>query len=484
MLFNSFQYLLFLPIVVLLYFATPIRVRWVVLLTASYFFYMCWNVKYALLIFLSTVITYLSGILIEKASTIKIKKLWVALSFSSNLGILFIFKYFNFVVDSIQEIFNSFGVVESLPTINLLLPVGISFYTFQALSYTVDVYRGELKATKHFGKYALFVSFFPQLVAGPIERSKTLLTQFDEVKRFNYIKAKNGFVLILWGMFKKVVIADRLAMLVNTVYNDVGSFSGLEYILATVFFSIQIYCDFSGYSDVAIGSANIMGYDLMKNFDTPYFSKSIGEFWRRWHISLSTWFRDYLYIPLGGSRVSKKRWIFNIVLVFLVSGLWHGASWTFVIWGVIHGIYQVVGKYTRKPKDTILKYIGIRRESWIYTVGAVSVTYILTAFAWIFFRANTLIDAKLIVCNLFNWRWDTLDLFNLGLGREDMLLAIVLVIFLIVVEMIQRKKDIRVKLQQQCLPIRWSVYLLLIFSIIMFGIYGDLSEASFIYFQF
>jgi len=327
MLFNSFNFFYFFPVVVILYFVLPNRIRWFWLLITSYFFYMCWNPKYALLILTSTIITYITAIYIQKEGDDKNKKLYVAISFISNLAILVGFKYFNFINENVAILFNEFGLNWQISNLNILLPVGISFYTFQALSYTMDVYRGDIKATRNFGKYALFVSFFPQLVAGPIEKSANLLPQFDKIVKFNYERIKDGMVMVMWGLFKKLVIADRLAILVNTVYNSPKEYAGFELIIATCFFAVQILCDFSAYTDIAIGAAKILGFDLMKNFDRPYFSKSIPEFWRRWHISLGAWFKDYLYFPLGGSRVSKLLKYRNVMIVFLVSGLWHGASW-------------------------------------------------------------------------------------------------------------------------------------------------------------
>lgn len=431
----------------------------------------------------STLITYASGILIAGARMPGRKKLWVALSFSSNLLILTFFKYFNFLSGSLQSLFSMASVSVSIPTLDILLPVGISFYTFQALSYTMDVYRGDLKPTRHLGKYALFVSFFPQLVAGPIERSSNLLAQFDEEHVFDYERAKDGFVLILFGMFKKIMIADRLSILVNTVYNDCTSYNGPAYILATIFFAFQIYCDFSGYSDIAIGSAEIMGFRLMKNFDRPYFSQSIGEFWRRWHISLSTWFRDYLYIPLGGSRCSAARWAFNIMVVFLVSGLWHGANWTFVIWGCLHGIYQVIGKALRPAKNRLYQAIGLNTGGKLYAAGSAVCTFILVDFAWIFFRANSVQDAFGIILGLFRfeggWTFGTL-----GMQKPDLLFSLFVIAGLVLLEMLQKYFGSRAWIQKRSLPVRWGIYLLFLFSMILFGKYGSLTESSFIYFQF
>lgn len=476
--FNSIEYMIFLPVIAMLYYLMPYRIRWVLLLAGSYFFYMCWNVEYSLLMMTSTIITFLSGLFIGRAKSVVWKKIWVATSFCSNLAILFFFKYYNFAVDSLTEVFAMMGKELPIPNFEVLLPVGISFYTFQALSYTVDVYRGDINPTKHFGKYALFVSFFPQLVAGPIERTPNLLAQFNEKHKFNYDMAKRGFLLVLFGLFKKIVIADRLAMLVDTVYNDVGSYGGQAYLVATLFFAFQIYCDFSGYSDMAIGSANILGFRLMKNFKAPYLAKSIAEFWRRWHISLSTWFRDYLYIPLGGSRVSFPRWCINTMIVFLVSGLWHGANWTFVIWGALHGAWQIIGRLKNN-------YLWKDKKPDNVFVNAVSVviTFVLANFAWIFFRANTVSDAMTICKGMFVWTED-FDIYALGLVEQDVILSFVLIGFLYVVDLIGNKVDIYEKIQKCTFPIRWVIYLCGIFTIILFGIYGDLSAGSFIYFQF
>ena len=348
MLFNSSHFLIFFPVVVSLHFLIPHKVRYLWLLAASYYFYMCWNPKYALLMLTSTAITYASGLLIHRAdrkNNIILKKLWVAVSFISNLAILFLFKYFDFALNNLNQILSLVGTQLIKPSFSLLLPVGISFYTFQALSYTMDVYRHDVAPEHNFLKYALFVSFFPQLVAGPIERSSNLIHQISERHSFDFHRFLRGLSLMLWGYFQKLVIADRAAIFVNTVYNNPSHYDyyGLVTILATILFAFQIYCDFSSYSDIARGAAEILGFTLMKNFDTPYFSQSISEFWRRWHISLSTWFRDYVYIPLGGNRKGTCRKYINLMIVFCISGLWHGASWNFVIWGALNGFYQMFG---------------------------------------------------------------------------------------------------------------------------------------------
>lgn len=491
MLFNTWSYIVFLPAVCLVYFLIPHKIRWVWLLAASYFFYACWNVRYALLMLLSTGITFLSGILIgrekekEGGGSVTRMRWYVALSFISNLAILFFFKYYGMFTDTLQAVFDAVGASLRLPSFEVLLPVGISFYTFQALSYTADVYRGDIEYSKHFGKYALFVSFFPQLVAGPIERSSNLLPQVDEYHTFQYERARDGFIQLLWGMLKKVVIADRLAILVDTVYNSPQGHTGPAFLLATVFFAIQIYCDFSGYSDIAIGSARIMGFRLMENFRQPYLSRSIAEFWRRWHISLSTWFKDYLYIPLGGSRVSMPRWCFNIMVVFLVSGLWHGANWTFVVWGALHGGFQLIGRFTHKQRDALLERAHITPDGGFRHALSTCITFLLVLFAWVFFRANTMADALLIVRQLFSPAlWTLPKTAQLGLGRADLLLSTLLIVFLMAMDVVESRTNWRTWLQARPMPVRHLAYLALIFCMILFGIYGDMSAGAFIYFQF
>ncbi|MBL4653924.1 MAG: MBOAT family protein, partial [Flavobacteriales bacterium] len=343
---------------------------------------MCWKAEYIILIAVSTIIDYIVAINIYKSKFKFIRKILLGISLVLNLGILFAFKYFNFFSQSILDSFNYFNIFYDVDFFDLLLPVGISFYTFQTLSYTIDVYRGKSKPETHLGIFALYVSFWPQLVAGPIERSTHLIPQFHQNHTFDYKRVVDGLRLMLWGFFKKIVIADRLAVYVNQVYNHPGWYDGFTVIFATVFFAFQIYCDFSGYSDIAIGSARIMGYDLMDNFNRPYFSKSIREFWSRWHISLSTWFRDYLYIPLGGNRVVKWRWHYNLFITFLISGLWHGANWTFIVWGGLHGIYLIVELKTNSILEPVRNL-----NKWYSKFTMVLFTFGLVLFSWIFFRA-------------------------------------------------------------------------------------------------
>ncbi len=401
MLFNSLQFVFFFPIVVAAYFALNPKYRWILLLLASYYFYMCWNYKYIVLIILSTVVDYFAGIILHKTERRRLRILVLMASLATNLGLLFFFKYFNFFGESVNYLLDKVNIFYNVPAYDFLLPVGISFYTFQTLSYTIDIYKRKQEPEYHFGRFALFVSFFPQLVAGPIERSVNLLPQFSKVYTFEYERVKNGLLLMGWGFFKKVVIADRLAEYVNMVYNNPQDFAGLHNIIATFFFSFQIYCDFSGYSDIAIGAALVLGYKLMTNFRRPYFSQNIREFWTRWHISLSTWFRDYVYISLGGNSVVKWRWYYNLFITFLVSGLWHGAEWTFVIWGAIHGLYLVIAIVTLKYREAINDWIGISKFPGLYKLVQILITFVLVYFSWIFFRASDLSEAILILKNHF-----------------------------------------------------------------------------------
>ena len=498
MIFNSYEFLIFFPIVILLYYIVPMKYRYIWLLIASYYFYMCWNAKYALLLFISTFITYLSGILIgkirrseqEEEKKIKLMRLCVALSFISNLSILAWFKYFNFIFENVQKLVLKIGIELATPEFDIILPVGISFYTFQALSYTMDIYRGEIYEEKNLLKYALFVSFFPQLVAGPIERSKNLLKQVSVPQKFNYEKCREGFLLMLWGFFMKLVISDRVAIVVNTVYNNYEQYPGLYLVIATVLFAVQIYCDFGGYSTIAVGAAKFVGFDLMENFNCPYFSQSVSEFWRRWHISLSTWFRDYLYIPLGGNRKGKVRKWFNLIVVFVTSGLWHGAQWTFVVWGALNGVYQVLGELLKPIKERINKLFSLKPDSIGHKLMKVIITFVLINISWIFFRANRFWDAIEIIKSIItehNW-WILFDdsLFTLGLDWKNFLLMIFAILVLIFADACKYKGiKIREIVLEQELWCRWTVYMAALFVILVFGIYGPGYDASeFIYFQF
>lgn len=389
MLFNSIDFLAFYPIVVTVYFVIPNKVKNIWLLAASYFFYMSWNAKYAVLILTSTIITYASGLMIERVKGAendevrkeKYLKAIVACSFILNLGILFFFKYMNFTLNTLESLLGLLHISVKMPAFDIILPVGISFYTFQALSYTMDVYRGEIYAEKNFLQYALFVSFFPQLVAGPIERSKNLIRQLAVPKKFNFDNFREGILLMIWGYFMKIVLADRIAIYVDTVYKDPATYGGWYLIVATVLFAVQIYCDFGGYSVIAIGTARVLGINLMENFDAPYISFSVSEFWRKWHISLTSWFKDYLYIPLGGSRKGKLRKYINIMIVFLVSGLWHGASFSFIIWGGLNGFYKVAAEVLMPVRERVRKALGINTRALWYRLLLAAGTFVLVDFA-------------------------------------------------------------------------------------------------------
>lgn len=497
MLFNSLEFLLFFPIVCLIYFAIPHKLRWIWLLVSSYYFYMCWNPKYALLIFTSTFITWLSGYFIDrfnkvddKARAKRLKNIIVAVSFISNLSILFFFKYFDFAINNINSVLGLIGVELLNPSFDVILPVGISFYTFQALSYTMDVYREDIPCEKNFFRYMLFVSFFPQLVAGPIERSKNLIHQLKEKHSFDFERVKSGLLLMLWGFFQKLVIADRVAISVNAVYNSHTDFGGAEIVLATLLFALQIYCDFSSYTDIARGAAEVMGFKLMDNFKQPYFARSIAEFWRRWHISLSGWFKDYLYIPLGGNRKGEARKYLNIMIVFLASGLWHGASWTFVIWGALHGAYQIIGGLTLPAREKLCRRLSINRDSRIHRLFQRIVTFALVCFGWIFFRANSMSDAMSMVGRIFaSLNPLTLvggGLWRMGLDKAQLLVILASVIVLIAVSKTHYDgKHFRPRVMRSNIFVRWTLIFALLFTVLIFGIYGPgYSASQFIYFQF
>lgn len=490
MLFNSLGFLIFFPIVTLIYFAVPHKYRYLWLLGASYYFYMCWNPRYAMLMAASTLFTWLGGAVISKTNKTVAKKAAVALSFSINLLILFFFKYFWFTVDNINAVLSAVGMQTLSPKFDIVLPVGISFYTFQALGYTVDVYRGEVKHEKNILRYALFVSFFPQLVAGPIERSKNLLHQLREHHRFDYDRMVSGILLMLWGFFQKLVIADRAAILVDTVYNQAYSFFGFHFAVATILFAVQIYCDFASYTTIARGAARVMGFELMDNFNVPYFSRSIAEFWRRWHISLSGWFRDYLYIPLGGNRRGTLRKYFNLMVVFLASGLWHGANWSFIFWGALHGTYQIIGAATANLRALTASLIGVDREKPYYPALQCAITFALVTFAWIFFRAADISTAIFIIRKIFlDFRAELLfggGLTSMGLGAGDLVVLFAAIALLAIADSIKyRGISANAQICRMHIIPRFAVILTLLFSTLVFGIYGaGYSATQFIYFQF
>jgi len=498
MLFNSMDFLIFFPIVVLVYYIVPQKIKHLWLLITSYYFYMCWNAKYVLLIFSSTVITYMSGLLIEKVKhsnyvekkQIVLKKWVVAGCFGINLFILFYFKYINFALDTLSRIFAKVHIQMEVPVFDIILPVGISFYTFQALSYTMDVYRDEIYAEKNFFKYALFVSFFPQLVAGPIERSKNLLKQLAVFKKFNYEEAREGLLLMLWGFFLKLVLADRIAIFVDTIYGNYVTYSGYYLIVATMLFAVQIYCDFAGYSTIAMGAAKMMGISLMENFDAPYFSTSVAEFWRKWHISLTSWFKDYLYIPLGGSRKGKYRKYLNKMIVFLVSGLWHGAQFSYVVWGGINGLYQVLGELLQPVRDKAVKVLHLNRESFGHKLIHVVGTFVLVDLSWVFFRAGWFRNALEIIKSMITAEnpWILFDgsIYKCGLDIKNFWLMIMGIGILLFADFCKHKHiKIREVVMKQDYWFRWCFIAMSIMVILIFGIYGPEYDASnFIYFQF
>lgn len=501
MLFNSIHFMIFFPVVVGIYFLIPRKARYIWLLVSSYYFYMSWNPEYALLIACSTLVTYVSGRQLaslkkvpQSPKTAVCQKWVVALCLAVNLGILVFFKYSDFILNNFNHMLGILGVSQVRRKFDILLPVGISFYTFQALGYTIDVYRGKVEAEKNLLRYALFVSFFPQLVAGPIERSGNLIAQLnhvEDIRLWNYERITGGAVLMLWGLFQKMVIADRAALFVDTVYNGYWRYGSIELILATVLFAVQIYCDFSSYSLIAVGAARVMGIRLMENFDTPYFACSIRDFWRRWHISLSTWLKDYLYIPLGGNRCGRLRSQINLMITFLVSGLWHGASWHFVVWGGLHGVYQIAGSQTRALRKRLYEKSHTKTDSFSFRFGQSAVTFVLAAFAWIFFRAESLTQAcgyiKRMLTKPNIWALSDGTINKLGLDHTEMHIFFWSALLLLAVSIVKykRQETIDMFLEKQCAWFRWLTVAGLFAVIFLFGIYGPGYDAGqFIYFQF
>lgn len=497
MLFTSAQFLLFFPSVLILYFVTPSRLRWAVLLAASYSFYACFNLRYVALLLAVTGTTYASGLLIARAGlclnpkrAAMYKKAWLIVCLASNLGILFFFKYFHFTLDALNALLRTLRLGAVPMDLRVLLPVGISFYIFQALGYTIDVYRGTVPPERHIGKYALFVAFFPQLASGPIGRASALLPQIHAPRRFSYVDFRSGLLLMAWGFFQKLVIADRAATLINHVFAQHTQLGGMELALGALLFSVQIYCDFSGYSDIADGCAQAMGFSLIRNFRQPYFAASIADFWRRWHISLSTWFRDYVYIPLGGSRCPTFVRYRNILVTFLVSGLWHGANWTFVAWGLLHGLYQIAGIVLRPLRERCTVAFRLDRHKKTQAFLRVACTFILISFAWIVFRAASVTEALSFVRGLFSgWSLSTLwdgSLYQLGLAPRDLWLLWASIAVLWGVDWLRRGgSSLRERITALSLPLRWGLYAALLFTILFFGLYGgDYEGNAFIYFQF
>lgn len=504
MLFNSLQFVIFFVVVAVVYFAVPHRFRWLLLLVASYYFYMSWNPAYSLLLVFSTAAAYFSAMLMARAEDKSHKRLWFILSLIASLGLLFTFKYYNFFNEHFLGVVCGLsGGCTFLPKSELLLPVGISFYTFQTLSYTIDIYRGTREPERHFGIFALYVSFFPQLVAGPIERSTRLLPQFYERKKFDYNRVTDGLKYMIWGYFLKMVIADRLGSFVDAVYNSPDGWQGISIAIATVFFGYQVYCDFAGYSYIAIGAAKILGFDLMQNFRRPYLAKSFSDFWGRWHISLSTWLRDYLFLPVAYSssrKIGEKKplgiksesWSYIIAAgtTMFLAGLWHGAAWTFIIWGVLHGTFLIMEGLTKNPRKVLMSKIGFKRKSCLNTVISTVITFSAVQFAWIFFRSNSIHDAIYFTRNLFRG-WGDLgrklsieggfqNIILLGKNDHEFFVAVSGILFLHIVNIIEEHHGELAPLRSKNLFVRWGFYYIIVFGILLFRYF----TYKFIYFQF
>jgi D-alanyl-lipoteichoic acid acyltransferase DltB (MBOAT superfamily) len=477
MFFNSIEYLIFLPVCFILYWFVVqrhLKLQNAFVLVISYVFYGWWDWRFLSLIAFSTLVDYTVGIYMEKTSSSSRRKSLLAVSLLVNLGLLGFFKYYNFFVDSWVTAFSGLGIEMHSSTLKIILPVGISFYTFQTLSYTIDIYRGQLKPSKNIINFAAYVAFFPQLVAGPIERAKNLLPQFSRKRIFNEEQAISGLNLIVWGLFQKVVIADSCATYVNAIFENYGSLNTTSLILGAFYFAFQIYGDFAGYSNIAIGTARLFGFDLMRNFNYPYFSRNIAEFWRRWHISLSTWFRDYVYIPLGGSRGSQIYQLRNVLVIFLVSGFWHGANWTFVVWGALHALFFIPGLLTNTNRNYLDQVAAHRVLPTIKEVFQMVFTFVMVLIAWVFFRAETVFEALSYIKRLlFNFRF-SVEYLSIGRHAADMLLVVG---FFIAMEWFHRSYE-----HPFVGRFKWIKIAIIILLLLTLGVYSD--QQDFIYFQF
>lgn len=481
MLFNSLNFAIFLPVVFILYWSVTnrnLRLQNAMLLAASYFFYASWDYRFLFLLIFSTLLDYYTGIKMFTSKSRPEKKFWFLTSVIINVGFLAIFKYYNFFAESFGEALAAAHIYVSLWTLKVILPVGISFYTFHGLSYVIDIYKDKIKPERNFVDYSLFVSFFPLLVAGPIERATHLLPQIKGKRFFNYEKIADGLRQILWGVFKKVVIADNCAEFANLIFNNANSYSGSTHLLGALFFTLQIYCDFSGYSDIALGTARLFGIELLQNFAFPYFSRDIAEFWRRWHISLSTWFRDYVYIPLGGSRVNNWKKVRNVFVIFLVSGFWHGANWTFIVWGALNALFTLPLVLTKINRNNLEIVAAGKIFPTVKEFFSILLTFALTVLCWVFFRAASILDALHFLKKICSG-----SLFTTPEITSKSLLIIVLVVIFIVVEWLGRENKYALeKLHAKwSKPLRWSIYAFIVFCI---GMYMQTSETTFIYFQF
>ena len=481
MLFNSIHFIFFLPIIFLGYWLLnkkELRLQNAFLLVASYYFYSCWDWRFVFLLAFSTLLDYYSGIVIHNSSAQKAKKTWLFISIFINLGFLAYFKYYNFFINSFAELLQSFGFNPNFALLNIVLPVGISFYTFHGLSYVIDIYYDRIKPTTNWINYFLFVSFFPLLVAGPIERATHLLPQIERRRNFSYSQSIDGLKQILWGFFKKIVIADNCAQYADMIFNDSHSYSGSTLVLGALFFAFQIYGDFSGYSDIALGTARLFGFELLKNFNFPYFSRDIAEFWRRWHISLSSWFKDYLYIPLGGSKGGNWMKVRNTFIIFIVSGFWHGANWTFIVWGALNAFFiipSIILKSNRNNLDIVAKGKLLPTVKEFFQI---ILTFGLTCFAWIFFRADSIHSAVSFIGDIFSR-----SLFKFPQLPKASLLILLLVGFFMIIEWLGREQNYAIEKLFSRFPSfgKWLIYSVLLFLI---GLYMQTNETSFIYFQF
>ena len=479
MLFNSLEFALFFPIVAVVYFLLPQRAQTLHLLISSCIFYMAFIPAYILILALTITVDYAAGIFLEK--TRGRYRVWLlGISVAATCLILFAFKYFYFFVDNMIGLTGLFGWRMARPSFDIILPIGLSFHTFQSLSYVIEVYRKRQKAEYDFVSYATYVMFFPQLVAGPIERPQNLLHQFHERHDFDYARLTSGLRRMGWGFFKKVVIADRLGLYVNDVYDPTQNFNGLQLTIATVFFAYQIYCDFSGYTDIAIGSARVIGFTLMENFDRPYHSLSIAEFWRRWHISLSTWFRDYVYIPIGGNRCSEMRHFVNLLVTFGASGLWHGANWTYVFWGVLNAFYLIAGGAIKERGEGIFVSLGIDQDTRLRRVIMWASTFFLTCVGWVFFRAKTINDAGYILTH-FMIDWDFRHIATEQFLLRQFPVAIIAIAALEVIDLLRSRVRLSDAVLRLPIAPRWTVYVTAIYTIALFGVFR---QTQFIYFQF
>ena len=489
MIFNSFDFLLFMSAIVVAFYISPVRLRLYLLLIGSYIFYMWWSVPFVLLLVFVTVVNYGAAVLVTHHYHEQRQRMVVfATALAVSFGILFVFKYIPLLNETMIYLFASVGVTYTPREFDLILPLGISFYTFQAVGYTIDVYRRKIEPEVSFVRFSLFITFFPPLIAGPIERASNLIPQMVRAQRFDMDNIVTGLKFVLFGLFKKVVIADRIADAVNTVYAAPENFAGLALVVATLLFAFQIYCDFSGYSDMAVGLAKMFGINLTINFRQPYLSRGISEFWRRWHVSLSSWFKDYVYFPLGGSRVGPLLYARNIMITFLISGIWHGASWTFIAWGALHGVYLIVETIIIKPLNAALKLLSIE-NLFVVNVARTAVTFGLVSFGWILFRAETLDDSLFIMANLFSdfAYWSEVPyvfrtLSNMGMGLAQLLAAFVCIIVLVIADIAAGEGNIHEKLMEKPADMRFAFYLLIGFLTIALGVFHD--GADFIYFQF